>query len=101
MKGSRMSTPKYATSECRLFWAEGNEDPADSEKSFTSPLTTYKNLDKGPGPEELLPETTYLSERSTYMQGNLLITKHLPFLRSCELSFEAQALSHPLAQNGI
>ena len=48
VRGAEYVTPKCATLACGLFWAEGNQDPADLEnnsnnnnnKPFTSPLTT-------------------------------------------------------------
>lgn len=50
-------TPIYATLEFGLFWARDNQDPKGSREIFTSPLSTQKNLDRGPD-----------SERESYYQ---------------------------------
>lgn len=56
------------------------------ENLLPSPLTIWKNLDRGPGPErELFPKITlYLKDLSVW-KGKHLIAKHLLFLSSCEL----------------
>ena len=36
VKGSRTDTPKWVPLACGLFWAEGNQDPADSGETFLS-----------------------------------------------------------------
>lgn len=41
-KGSEHVTPNYATLVYGLFWAEGNQDPADSENALNFPLTERK-----------------------------------------------------------
>lgn len=40
-RGSEQDFPKCAILSCGLFWAKGNQDPADSRKTpLNSPLTT-------------------------------------------------------------
>ena len=41
------ATPKRATLPSGLFLAEGNQDPADSRKLITFPLTTWKKIRQG------------------------------------------------------
>ena len=36
VKGSRTGTPEWAPLACGLFWAEGNQDPADLGETFLS-----------------------------------------------------------------
>ena len=43
---SEQASPKCATLACGLFWAEGNQDPADS-RTFISCLTTQNNINRG------------------------------------------------------
>ena len=55
-------------------------------ETFTSPLTTLKNLDKGPSPpKELLLEINFYLKALSVWEGKHLITKHMLFLWSCEL----------------
>lgn len=76
----------YTTLVYGLFWAKGNQDPGDSRKTSTSPLSTLKYIqiyiiDWGPGPERLWPEITFdLKDLLVEAwQGKHLITKHLLF----------------------
>lgn len=90
-----MPTPKYSALACGLFWAESDQDPADSENFYLSLI--YKNLDKDPIPEkELLQEVTFffffLSERPMSMAGqtsNKQISALLTILWIVVLLFEA------------
>ena len=97
-RGTEYAIQKCATSACGLFWVEGNQDPPDSGKAFTSSVTAWKDLDWGSGPErELLPEMTlYLKHRAAW-QG-----KHLLFLLSHELpSSSLKPPSQSSAQDSI
>lgn len=68
-KKTEHATPKCATLACGLFWADGNQDLADKRKTFLSPLTAWKNLDRalGPGRQILTEMTLYI--RKTYLYG--------------------------------
>ena len=90
-KKTEHATPKCVTLACGLFWADGNQDLADKRKTFLSPLTAWKNLDRGPGTErQLLPDTTSYLKDSPAWQG-----KHLLF-SSCELSSSPLKLQVPI-----
>jgi len=54
------------------FELKGNQDVANWGKTFTSTLTTRKNLDIGTVPEEeLLPEIRFLSKSSICISGQI------------------------------
>ena len=77
----------------RLFWAADTEDPAASRRAFISPLTTYRNLDRGPGPErELSPELTLVWMAYLY-GGQTSSYQTTAFPPRCELHMEPQVWS--------
>lgn len=60
MKGRGMCHPKLGLFGIQIFGAEGNQDPTDSGKAFTSPLIALKNLERESVPaRELFPEITF------------------------------------------
>lgn len=68
LQGPRAGHSNMGHFGMKLFWAEGNWDPADSGEAFVSPLTAWKNLNWGAGE---FPE-----------QGKHLIAYHLLFFLS-------------------
>ena len=55
-----MSLPKKPFLHVDYIEPKHHQDPVDSETTFTPPVITYKNLDRGSSPErELLPEITF------------------------------------------
>lgn len=51
------------------FELKSSETQGVAGKTFTSPLTPQKNLDRAPGPESEISSAVTLSERLTYMAG--------------------------------
>lgn len=113
-KGPKYVTPEYATLACELFWAKGNQDPKASKKQTTKkPLLPLPYLSKllrlaawprkrAINRDNFLSECPYLYNYQTSTLQT--ITKHLPFLLSCESSSspsKPRSLSHALAQDDI
>lgn len=84
VKGFRMSLPKMCHFNMQTILNQCNQDPADSRKTLTSLLATFKSLDRGSGPKrELLSrDNSYLNVLSVW-QDHHLITMHL-FVLSCQ-----------------
>lgn len=98
---SRILTPKYATSACELFWAEGNQDLIDSRKTFISSFNCLKEFREGTWLREReLLEGSFLSQWPICMAGQtsaLLIVMWSPRPHSL---LKPQTSCHSLAQNG-
>lgn len=84
VKGFGMSLPKMCHFNMQTISNECNQDPANSRKTLTSLLATFKSLDRGSGPKrELLSrDNSYLNVLPVW-QDNHLIATHL-FILSCQ-----------------
>lgn len=80
---------------CGLFWTEGNQDPTDSRKLFTS-LHCLKEFKSGAARKRAISRDNFLAERLTYMAGH--ISALLIFLWSALLPFEASGPYIPLSE---
>ena len=80
---------------CGLFWTEGNQDPTDSRKLFTS-LHCLKEFKSGAARKRAISRDNFLAARLTYLAGH--ISALLIFLWSALLPFEASGPYIPLSE---
>ena len=89
VKGLRTSHPKTWQVGLELKTLEAQKM---QEELFTSPSTAWKNFNRRPGSERVIARDNFYLNELSLCQGKHLITKHVLFSLSCELTllpFEA------------